>query len=76
MKENVISNLYLSNVRPSEKMRIDVSGELSDEPQDGAVIEGPFSALCASIRPGEEEREAGDGEVPLLVIVHPCFNIF
>ena len=58
------------------KMRIDVSGELSDEPQDGAVIEGPFSALCASIRPGEEEREAGDGEVPLLVIVHPCFNNF
>lgn len=57
-------------------MRIDVSGELSDEPQDGAVIEGPFSALCASIRPGEEEREAGDGEVPLLVIVHPCFNNF
>ena len=57
-------------------MRIDVSGELSDEPQDGAVIEGPFSALCASIRPGEEEREAGDGEVPLLVIVHPCFYNF
>ena len=61
---------------PQWKMRIDVSGELSDEPQDGAVIEGPFSALCASIRPGEEEREAGDGEVPLLVIVHPCFNNF
>ena len=34
-----------------------------EQEEDGALNGGPFSALCASMRPGEEEREAGDEEV-------------
>ena len=39
------------------------AGEQCDDQEDGASTGGPFSALCASMRPGEEEREAGDEEV-------------
>ena len=44
-------------------MRMNVAGEQCDDHEDGALNGGPFSALCASMRPGEEEREAGDEEV-------------
>ena len=45
-------------------VRMHVAGEQCDEQEeDGALNGGPFSALCASMRPGEEEREAGDEEV-------------
>ena len=43
------------------KVRVNVAGdEKEDETTTGA---GPFSALCQSMRPGEEEREAGENEV-------------
>ena len=36
-------------------------GECDDEQE--ATTGGPFSALCESMRPGEEEKEGGDEEV-------------
>ena len=42
---------------------MNVAGEQCDDQEDGALTGGPFSALCASMRPGEEERKAGDEEV-------------
>ena len=40
------------------RLRMNVAGV--DEQQDGAITGGPFSALCESMRPGEEEGEAGE----------------
>ena len=37
--------------------------ECDDEQEEGASTGGPFSALCESMRPGEEEKEGGDEEV-------------
>ena len=42
---------------------MNVAGEQCDDREDGALTGGPFSALCESMRPGEEERKAGDEEV-------------
>ena len=42
------------------KVRVNVAG---DEKEDETTTGGPFSALCQSMRPGEEEREAGENEV-------------
>ena len=50
------------------------SGEECDDQQDGATTGGPFSALCESMRPDEEEREAGDEEVGTEKICPRCFN--
>ena len=44
-------------------MTLNVAGKRCDDQEDGALTGGPFSALCASMHPGEEEREAGNEEV-------------
>ena len=49
---------YTSYIQKPVKMNI-----AGDDEQDGAITGGPFSALCASMRPGEGEREPGEEEV-------------
>ena len=61
---------YTSYIQKPVKMNI-----AGDDEQDGAITGGPFSALCASMRPGEEEREPGEEEVAQKVSF-PRFNIY
>ena len=53
------------------KITIKIAGEQCDDGEDGALTGGPFSALCASMRPGEEERKTDDEEVQATI----CFKL-
>ena len=50
---------------------MNVAGEQCDDREDGVLTGGPFSALCESMRPGEEERKTDDEEVQATI----CFKL-